>query len=82
MATASSPEGRGWLKPLASPEGASWEMEGTTSGILFRAGLILCLPHTSHRTGLVLSLFLCPKTLAIQEEVWKLLGGEGGRAIL
>lgn len=79
MATALCPEGRGWQKSLAPSEGAIWVMEDAVSGTSFGEGPILCLLHTGHRPGLVLSLSLCPRTLAA---LWKLLGGEGGGAIV
>lgn len=82
MATALCPEGRGWQKSLAPSERVIWVTENAVSGTLFREGLNLCHPHIGHRTGLVLSLFLCPRILAIQEAGWKLFGGEGGGAIL
>lgn len=69
---------------LVSSEGVSRELEDAVSGTSFREGLILILfrPHTCRRIDLVLSVFHCPRTLAIHKEVWKLLGEEGGRAIL
>ena len=71
-------------EPLVPSEGVSGEIEDAVSETSFREGLtlILFLPHTCHRIDLVLSVFHCPRTLAIQKEVWKLLGEEGGRAIL
>lgn len=67
---------------LVSSEGVSREIEDAVSGTSFREGLILFRPHTCHRIDLVLSVFHCPRTLAIRKEVWKLLGEEGDRAIL
>lgn len=57
---------------LVSSKGVSREMQDAVSGTSLRQGLILILflPHTCHRTDLVFSLFLHPRTLAIQKAAW------------